>query len=186
MARDIPSALASALGDDVVRPALLFDAEFTTGWLYLWTGDQELTWNGHTYTGIGSLINLTSIEETGEVRAAGVTVSLAGLDVSITSIALQSLAQNKTGKIYMGLLDGAGAFVGGDPVLAFQGRLDIGEISEQGQASTVTIKYESRLVDLEKPREWRWTDQDQRTTWTDDAGLQYAGRADEVIQWGPS
>lgn len=186
MARDLDSDLADALGDDVVRPVLLFDAEFTTGWLYLWTGDAELDWNGNTYTGIGSLINLSSIEETGEVRAAGVTVSLAGLDTAITSIALQSLAQNKTGRIYFGLLDSAGAFVGGDPVLAFQGRLDIGEVSEQAESSTVTIKYESRLVDLEKPREWRWTDQDQRTTWPDDAGLQFSGRADQVIPWGPS
>ncbi len=186
MARDLTSGLSAELGAEIVYPVLLFDLEFISGWLYLWTGIGELVWNGHTYTGVGSVVSLSPIEETGEVRAVGITVTLAGLDTSATSNALQEIAQNKQGIIRLGLRAGLdGAWIDGGPAIAFSGRLDLGAIKEDARGATISINYESRLVNLEVPRLWSWTDQDQQTTYRGDLGLQYSGAiADQILKWG--
>jgi hypothetical protein len=186
MSRNITTELSTELGADVVYPVLLLDLEFISGWLYLYTGIGDLVFNGHTYTGVGSILSLSPIEETGEVRAVGITVTLAGLDTSITSVALQQVAQNRQGIIRLGLRAGLdGAWINGGPAIAFSGRLDLSTIKEDDRGTTVAINYESRLVNLEVPRLWSWTDQDQQTTYPGDLGLQQSGTiADQILNWG--
>lgn len=185
MSRDISAAMLAALGTSPIRAVLLLDAEFINGWLYLHTGYGDMTWGGHVYQGIGQLIALSAIEETGEVRATGLTATLAGLDQGITSIALQELAQNKAGIVRLGLQDSAGAWIGDGPEIVFSGKLDVGTVREEAGNATVTINYESRLVNLETPRRWAWTDQDQQTTYPGDLGCKQTGTiADQILQWG--
>ena len=82
------------------RPQLLYEGEFVAGgsptqsYLRLWTGAGELAWNGQTFTGAGSLLGISPIEETGEVRAVGFAVKLSGLPSEILSLALQSVRVN--------------------------------------------------------------------------------------------
>ncbi len=185
MSRTLPAALASALGDGVVRPTILFDAEFTSGWVYLWNGYGDLVFGGNTYKGTGDLIQLSSLGETGAVQAIGITATLAGLDLGMTSIALQEIAQNQIGRVWFGLRDDSGNWIGGAPTVAFSGRLDLAKIAESPPVATVAINYESRLANLEVPRIWSWTDQDQQTTSPGDLGCQYTGAiADQILQWG--
>jgi hypothetical protein len=73
----------------------------------------------------------------------------------------------------------------GTPYLAFSGRLDVPVIDEAGDTATISISYESRLADLDRPRIRRYTDQDQRAEYPNDGGLRYiAGLQDKQVTWG--
>lgn len=76
------------------------------------------------------------------------------------------------------------AVVIADPFLAFEGRLDVPDIIDDGETCTVTVSYESRLIDLERPRERRITHEDQQIDYPGDRFREYvAGLQDQVIIW---
>ena len=60
-------------------------------------------------------------------------------------------------------------------------------IKDSGETSTIELTVESRLIDLQRQRERRFTDADQKYFYPGDTGLQYvAGLQDQVIYWGAS
>ena len=184
MARpDLDAPTIAALDDDVVYIAFLFEAEFADGFTRCWTGIGDRTYDGDTYTGIGWLVGLSSIEETTDIKAAGITVSLNGVPSEVVSIALQSLEQNKVGRVFVALDQANGTNIG--TFKFFEGRLDVGQIDESAETATVVLNYESRLIDLERAAERRYTNEDQQQEYADDRGMEYvAGLVDVTINWG--
>ena len=72
-----------------------------------------------------------------------------------------------------------------DPFLAFAGRFDVPDILEAGERATITAKYESRLIDLDRVRARRYTSEDQQLDYPGDKGFDYVpSLQDAVITWG--
>lgn len=184
MARDLTAGVLSAIAAGTVRPVLFYEGSFASGTVRLWTGLGTVSWNGQSWTGAGSLLGMSSIQETTEVRATGLTISLSGMPGSLISLALSQARQGADGLVYLGFLDSAGAIIA-DPSLAFSGRLDVPEIVDAGETCTISISYESRLIDLERPRERRYTSEDQRLDYPLDDGFNFVpGLQDALILWG--
>lgn len=184
MARDLGASVIAEIQAGTLRPVLLFEGVFATGTLNAWTGIGTLSWDSKSWVGTGALGTVSPIEETDQVRAAGVQVTMNGISAANIALALQSCRQGAAGKVWLALLDVSGAIVG-TPYLAFSGRLDVPIIDEAGETATITISYESRLADLDLPRIRRYTDEDQRAEFADDRGLEYvAGLQDKQIAWG--
>ena len=73
-----------------------------------------------------------------------------------------------------------------DPVSLFAGRMDQMVIDEQGDTSTIGLAVESNLIDLNKNRERRYTDQDQKSDYPSDLFFEYvAGLQHKRLTWGP-
>jgi hypothetical protein len=71
-----------------------------------------------------------------------------------------------------------------DPVVVFAGRIDTMTISDTGPTATLSVSCESRLVDLERARERRYTDEDQRELHPSDTSFRYvAALQDKNIEW---
>lgn len=184
MARTLTAAFATAAAAALVRPVLLLQVTFPTDTLRLWTGIGSLSYGGNTYTGAGNLISVSPIEETNEIRAAGVQISLSGIPSGTIATALGTMDSGQSGSLHFGLMNASNALIA-DPVLAFSGRLDTALIEESGDTCTVLVTFESRLIDLERPRERRYTDEDQQAEYAGDLGFQYiAGLQDRVLKWG--
>ena len=165
------------------RPVLFYEGEFTGGTLRLWSGVGTISWNSQSWTGAGNLLSIGEIQETTEIRASGTTLSLSGLNTSIISIALAQCRQGLAGRVWLGGLDASNAVIA-DPFMAFEGRLDVPEISDDGETCTVSISYESRLIALERPRERRVTHEDQQIDYPGDLFREYvAGLQDKVLTW---
>ncbi|HBN31649.1 MAG TPA: hypothetical protein DD416_10620, partial [Rhodobacteraceae bacterium] len=72
-----------------------------------------------------------------------------------------------------------------DPVQAFSGRLDVPEIADDANTCTITISYESRLIDLNTARSWRYTHESQQSLYPGDRGFEYVTAIqDREITWG--
>lgn len=184
MTRELTTEFASEIQLAVIRPVLLFHGEFEGGDVRAWNGIGDLVWNAETFLGVGNLGAIQNIEETADLQAAGVTVAMSGIPSELISLALQSVRQNKPGRIWLGMIDGPTRTLI-DSVLAFEGRLDVAEIDEGPTTSVVTLKYENRLIDLERARERRYTHEDQQLDYPGDLGFEYvASLQDKQLNWG--
>ena len=178
-----PAAQAAASAEDV-RPALFVEAQFQSGTSRLWTGYGEITWGGHVWTGGGHLLGISAMEQTAEVKARGAVLSLSGIPLDLISLALTEARQGDVGRVYLGFFDTNWQLVA-DTDHIFAGLLDVPQIEESGESATVTITYESQLIDLQRPREWRYTHESQQALHPGDRGFEYVTKIQDVdIKWG--
>lgn len=197
-AKDL-GAVADNLGQPVVRPFFALDLLLDDP-LYFWTGLGELTLGGVTYTGAGNLLNVSTISETGDIRAANATVTLSGIPSSMLSLALQTKYHGRLAKIKFGLTSLDQDFLlteGGDLLLQenggeisvsfgdatvlstlFVGYMDQMSIDEGPDTSAIALSLESKLVDLERPRIIRYTSEAQAIRFPN---LPYADKAFEFV-----
>ena len=104
MSRDLTVAFANALADQSLRPVIFFEGQFTTGWVRIWSGLGEVSWNGQSWAGAGSLLGLGSLDETGEVVAGGTAVSLSGVPLDLVQMAIEEARQACQGEFGWGSL----------------------------------------------------------------------------------
>ena len=186
MTRSIGSNFSTALSSDEIRPFLAVSILFDTP-LNLWTGYHTVTIDSSTYIGSGNLLEVSSIQESSEVKATGMSISLSGLDSSIVSSALTENVQGTSVRVYFGVLEtssNADSIVD-SPYKFFEGFLDTMVIEEEGDTSRISITVENKLITLEKPVDRRYTDQDQKNLFTGDKGLEFVDSLqDKEIIWG--
>jgi len=184
MTRALTPAVTAALQAPELRPILLFEGEFQSGTVRLWSGLGEITWAGARWTGLGTLLNFGAIEETGEIVAGGTMITLSGVPLELVGLAIEEAQQGKAGRLWLGLLTEAGEIIA-DPVKAFAGRLDVPEITDNAESCTLTISYESRLVDLTVPRNWRYTHESQQALFPGDRGFEHVTTIqNKDVTWG--
>lgn len=183
MSRGLAAGVLSQIAAPSVQPILFFFGEFTTGDVRMWSGLGNISWDGQTWLGAGNLVQISNIEEPGEIKAQGVIVTFNGIPSELISLVLQSVRQGAVGKVWLGFLS-SGSIVA-NPWLLFEGRLDVPVINEEAETCSITITYESRLIDLTRARTRRYTDQDQQNEYPGDLGMEYvASLQEKEIAWG--
>jgi len=176
--------MIAALRADRVNLFLLYEGVFASGSVRLWTGAGFLDWDGRLWTGLGQLLSVSAITETDEVAAGGTAITLSGVPLATIEAAIAEARQGLPGRIWLGLMTDAGEIIP-DPLRLFSGRLDVPEIREDEATATVTLSYESRLIDLTRPREWRYTHESQQALFPGDRGLEFVTAIQEKeITWG--
>lgn len=183
MARGLSSTAINALTGRAVQIEYLFRGEFVDSTLNLWSGFGDFSWNSETWNGNGWLHEPGSIRETAEIRANGVEVTLTGVPTTLLSLALRETRQSNKGTLYLAIFDADGDLITVDT--RFVGNLDKTEIEERANGSVISLKYESRLIRLESPRERRWTNEDQKIDYPSDRGFEYVTfLRQQRIYWG--
>lgn len=170
--RAITAGVLAELGKQKVTPFVACQIQFSDHTLYVWTGFGTLTWNSNDYIGVGNLAGIGVIQETTEVRANGIQLSLSGIPADMISEALSYCRQGLPVQLWLGVLNSSGGVIA-DPATAFIGRMDTVSIDEGADTATITISVEGRLIDLQRPRIRRYTDDDQQRTSPGDKGFQY-------------
>lgn len=189
--RALTAAMATEVQAGTLRPVLFYEGEFAAAgspseaqYLRLWTGIGETTWDGKTWTGAGNLLSISPIEEKSAIEAIGFTVSLSGMPSANVSLALASVRQGKPGKVWLGAIDAAGAIIA-DPYLVQQGKFDVIVLEDDGEHCMIAAQYESRLVDLLRPRERHYTLEDQQLDYAGDLGFEYVPSLQDMeLLWG--
>ena len=174
MARALHANTIAELTKANVKIALLVEFDFPAGFIRYWTGFGTLAWSGNNYTGQGNLLGASFADETEEVRATGAAFTLTGLrsdNVNLTE-ALTTEYQNRAAKAWLAFFNASDAIIS-DPVLIFEGRMDNMEIEESGETTTITMRCENILVDLERARDRRYTPEDQKIDYPTDKGLDF-------------
>src|SRR5258708_3131583 len=104
MARNLTAAQSAEVTAQNMRPAMFLQALFTSGYIYLWSGVGPISWNGQTWTGVGSLGTVSAIPETADVTAVGIKLALSGIPASLITSALGEVRQGNPVILYQGFL----------------------------------------------------------------------------------
>lgn len=206
MSRDLTAQTLEAIKEDVVYPffavELLFDNQNT---LRMWTGQGTLVLgDGTQWVGLGTLLNISTVEETSEIAVKGAVLTLTGVASETLSLALNQPYQGRVCNIYFGTLlkgfiqqendsyillqDGGRIYLQESSKTLneiFSGYMDQMNISEGADTSTIELTVENKLIDLERARVARFTSAYQKSVYSGDRGLNFVeSLQDKQISWG--
>lgn len=189
--RDLSSELAAEIRKAKLRPALLYEGVFLSGasptvdeYLRLWSGVGTLTWEGNAFLGAGSLLGVRGLDEVADIRAVGFEVTLSGINLSDRARALAGTRKYKAGRLWFAVLTESNEIIG-EPYRIADGRFDRMRLAASGATTSLAAQYESRLIDLHRPRLRHYTSVDQQVEHATDEGFKdVASLADMAIQWG--
>jgi len=181
MTRTIPAAFATALGGDAIQPFYAIDLLFDSpNSMYLWTGFGDKTIWSNTYAGVGDAIQVSETGESSDLSVKGLTLTLSGVKSSLVTKALAEPYQNRTCKLYFGLIGQS------DVIELFTGRMDKMVIRDGPETATIALSVEHKLAALERAVVRRYTEESHKalTTGTDTFFTFLADLQDKPIVWG--
>ena len=176
--------------------------------LYFWTGLGDTTIDGITYIGTGNLMQISSIQETAEIQAAGATLTFSGIPADMLSLALSVPYQGRIGKIKFGMIDAdnnllqletafnmlleSGIDIGLENpeqsnvlVDMFVGYMDQMNIDESPDTATISLSLESKLLDLDKPVIRRYNNESQKALFPNDKAFEFLNDLQgKDLSWG--
>ncbi len=209
MSRNLDADMVSALSESEVQIFFAVQLNFDSQQLNLWTGLGEISIDGNTYTGAGNFLTFSSIDETSEIAARGAVITLTGIPSDLLSLALSEPYQGRVCRIYFGVLDAKtfyllqenadliedenGAGIGidfntaADDVITeiFGGYIDQMNITEEAETCTIGVSVESKLIDLERQRTFRYTSESQKAKYPNDLAFDFVeDLQDKKFSWG--
>jgi hypothetical protein len=181
MSRTVPTALLTALSQPEIQPYYAVELLFDSGAVRLWTGYGDRTINSETYTGAGSFIGIDGLGEVADLSAKSITLSLSGISSTLVSAALQEPYQRRKCRVYLGEVSVT------DVVEVFSGQLNTMQIEDSGDQSTISVLVDSKLVELERASNRRYTSESQKARYSNDTFFDYVSAIqDAEIVWGRS
>ena len=103
----------------------------------------------------------------------------------MVSTALGQVQQGRSCQLFLGALNITTGALIADPYELFAGFTDVTVIEENAESATISISAENRLIDLERPRVRRYTDEDQKSEYSTDVGFEFVpSLQDKVIVFG--
>jgi hypothetical protein len=181
--RGLTNDMVTEVSASQLSPILLASLSFATP-VHIWTGYGTITVGSTAYLGIGTLGSISPVEETTDLAARGISMQLSGVPTAMLAVALTENYQGRECSVLFGALQASGALVS-SPVTIFSGRMDVMSINDDGQNATIGMSAENKLVDFRRPREVRYTDQEQKNLFPSDKGLEFVTAIQEKqIYWG--
>ena len=186
MSRSLDTTMASGLTAQTVLPVTLATITFGSGPRSCWTGPGPLVWNSVTFLGIGSLGQVSGYQEGTEIEASGVTVQLSGIDPVFLSECLTDIQIGASARIWKGLwqLGPPGSLLG-TPYQWFRGQVDKPAFQIGAEHLTIGLSLESRIVNLQRASNRKYTSADQRLRYPDDTSMGWVEQLNDLaVVWG--
>jgi len=187
MARTLTTAMSNAVDDEVVRPFYLIHMNLDSGdggALYFWSGVGTYSYDSKSYIGAGNFLQMSTIQETTAVQANGLRVGLSGVNSSLITAARDADYQGRIMTVKLGLMDSSNAVIS-DPVVVFEGFMDVMAITDKGESCDISVSVEHRLIEFDRERVRRLTDADQQIDHSGDKGFEFIAEIQEKeIAWG--
>lgn len=204
--RDLTPEMVAEFSGQSVQPVLMAEFFFDSQTIGMFTGYGTLQWGDKEFLGGGNFIGLSPMEETQELEAKGVVLSLNGIPSNLVALALNENVKNRPVRIYLASIDtqrrvatedepGAVLTEGGDYVLLennlidspyqiFSGLMDVMEFADSGDTADIRVTAENILLIGQRAKLSRYTDEEQRKRFPDDRGLEFINRLqDREIVW---
>lgn len=194
--RNLDTDMQAAFEGAAISPTLMAEFQFDSQTIGMFTGYGNLTWNGIDFSGSGNLAGISNIEETEDLEAKGIVLSLNGMDSTLLATVFEEKLKARKCNIYLGAnaarhialeeSEGEGAILLEDgsgyialendlldtPVRLFSGLMDVAEINDTGSEGTIKLSVENILYIGQRAKLSRYTDAEQKRRYPDDRGLE--------------
>lgn len=179
--RILTPTASTALAQPVVALAQLVRMDLAGGTLYLNTSGWNLVWDGHTWAGVAGVGRIQPVEDQA-AELKGLSFELSGVPSSMVSLVLSEPVQGRPVDIWTAIFDSNTTIV--DAQLEWSGRLDTLAIAETNGSAVVTVSAEHLGIDLLRPCNARFADQDQQRAHPGDTFFEYLiDQADQTLVW---
>ena len=185
MSRGFPAAVLTALSSQHVSLVTFAKLEFPSGTLYVHNSLGTYTWGGNDWLGTGDLGEISQLQEGAEVSPYKITLSLSGLDSTISGAALTEDYYLQPVNVYLGALASDDTLIA-DPTIVWEGAMDQMELSvgaEGGDAIVLTA--ESELARFDRASNLKYTDAQLQTDFSGDLAFEFMSDIEgSKIRWG--
>ncbi len=167
------------------NPAIFVQMAFSSTTVYVWSGIGTISWNGNTWTGLGSLLSIGNVMEDGAtVEARGIVITLSGLDSTLLPNVIGEVQLGLPVTVWLGALSAAKTVIA-SPLILWSGGIDQPTISVSGETATMAIACENLLVSMNVPVDRRYNAIDLQSQWPNDLGLLFVPSLLETnLLWG--
>lgn len=180
MSRTVPLDILNALAQPEVEPFYAVEIDLDSGPLRLWTGYGDRTIDGNTYTGGGNLVAISGLEEVADLSAKNITLTLNGMPSSVVSLALQEPYQRRKVRVLWGVRGVS------DFVEVFSGSLNQMVIEDGPESGTISVTVDSKLVELERASNRRYTSLSHKTRYPTDTFFDFVAQIqDKGVRFQP-
>ena len=176
----LDNTIKKSLNSCLTRPVLFVEI---ASLVYVHTSLGTISVDGHDWVGCGDLGAVGDIQDSGEIQAANVVVTLSGIPVSKIDDILDANLQGEDVNIYIGVLDSDLKLDGGISLL-WTGYVDTTPFT-YGKQISISVHCESEMVDWGRPRLRRYCDADQQELFPGDEGFIFAPQMESIsLSWG--
>lgn len=188
MSRTLATNTNAALSDAFIVPVFFVAIEFDSDPLYVHTDLGSITTLSQTWTGVGDLGQIGSVEENIKISPYKTNLILAIVDESATGILSESLTQNfyqRPCTIYLGARNSITGALLDDPDEIMAGKIDTMQISHGANQSFIQVTVESEMSEFEKANGELYSDTQLQSEFSGDLFFQYLERLQNYrVQWG--
>lgn len=198
--------MAQEFSSKTVSPIIIAEFFFDSGTLRMWTGYGDLEWKGETYTGGGSFIGISAIDETQDTEAKGIYCSLNGIPSELIALTLLERSRGRKMRLYLASVtterfvatetdgivmtesDGGRVLLESnlvdEPYRIFQGLMDTIDFSDNGESANIRISVENILIIGQRTKIERYTTEDQKKRFPDDKSMDLINNLmDKELVW---
>jgi hypothetical protein len=172
MARSLSSGNLTAIESGHYRLAFFISAQFVSSLAYVWNGVSDIVWDGHTWVGMGNIINISAVSEATDMGARNITLTLNGVPSDMVSKLMGECRQNFPVNVWLGLLADDGTIIS-DPYQPFSGHMDVPTFAEGLNDATISLTCENPLIDMGRAPARRFTHDDQKIDFPTDEGFKF-------------
>lgn len=185
MSRGFPAAVATALAQQNVAIVTFAKLEFPSGTVYLHNSLGSYTWGGHDWLGVGDLGSISQVEEGLDVSPYAITLTLSGLNATISGAALTEDYYLHGVTVYLGVLDADDVLIDTPTQIwaGFMDQMNMTVGADGGDA--IQLVAESELSRFNKSLNLMYTNTAQQERSTGDLFFNFLHRIEGAkINWG--
>jgi hypothetical protein len=185
MSRGFPAAVATALAQQNVAIVTFAKLEFPSGTLYLHNSLGSYTWGGQEWLGVGDLGSISQVEEGLDVSPYAITLTLSGLNATISGAALTEDYYLHGVTVYLGVLDADDVLIDTPTQIwaGFMDQMNMTVGADGGDA--IQLVAESELSRFNKSLNLMYTNTAQQERSTGDLFFNFLHRIEGAkINWG--
>jgi len=185
MPRNLDTTTKAQVKAGSVTLTFLLQITFKTGTYYLSTLPNNLSWNGQTWVGTGSLGSVGTIPEGSDIQAYGTTVTLSGIDPVLLADSLNDIQIGAQASLYLAFLNNGSLLT--TPTCIFAGQVDKPRIQCGAESVSITLNLESPMIRLQRGSFRRYTAADQHIDHPGDSGFDWVPSLSFMaLKWGQS
>lgn len=182
MPRSLPAPMLTAIGSNAFALCYLVDLTLASGTVHIWTGVGTVVWNGNSYRGVGSLGSVGDVAEGSEVKASGMSIALSGIDPVLLADSLNDIQVGAPAVVSLALFSD-GAII--CSCTAFAGTVDKPTLAAGPDTITIALALETRMANLQRASNRRYTAADQRSYYWDDSAFDWVEVLNDIaLLWG--
>lgn len=182
MARNADSGLLTAFASGLLVPAIFAQLGFRSSTQYAWSGVGPIVVDAQTYLGVGSVTGVGAVIEGTDVTAAGTTLTMSGIDPTVLDECLTDIKSGGEAKLWVGAFSGLTLIA---RYLWFDGVIDKAMSTQSDTTATISLALESRLLDLGRATQRRYTAADQNNVFPTDTAFNWVEVLnDATFNWG--